>query len=43
MPIALDGLPEGDGCEILNAGFCMENSEIGTDQPPPRLGENQAK
>ena len=43
LPIEVAQLPDGAGCEILNAGFSLSGDGPGVSAPPPRLDEHRAE
>jgi crotonobetainyl-CoA:carnitine CoA-transferase CaiB-like acyl-CoA transferase len=40
LPLVIDGLPEQDRVNIVNAGFRMSSDGPGVSEAPPRLGEH---
>lgn len=41
LPIEIAGLPGGNACEIVNAGFKFAEDGPTVSEPPPRLGEHR--
>ncbi len=40
LPLDVDGLPERERIEIVNAGFSMQSGGPGVSEAPPRLGQH---
>ncbi len=41
LDLPIDGLPDGAGSQVPNAGFRMQPGQPGTDEAPPRLDANR--
>ena len=41
LPVEIEGLPGGDACEIVNAGFSLSEDGPHVAEPPPRVGEHR--
>jgi CoA:oxalate CoA-transferase len=41
LPVQIAGLPGGDGCKIVNAGFRMSSDGPNVAEPPPRVSEHR--